>query len=48
MMPLTFALVAAAGFLVGYYIAWALDQAEAWLDAYLDGVADIALFPEMR
>lgn len=25
------------GLPVGYYIGWALDEAEAWLDAYLNG-----------
>lgn len=31
-------LAAVAGIPCGYYIAWAFNEAGAWLDAYLDGV----------
>lgn len=31
-------LAALIGLPVGYWIGWSLDQAGAWLDAYLDGL----------
>lgn len=41
-------LCACIGLPLGYYLGWAMDQADAWLEARLDGSSEIYWMPEWR